>query len=229
MTGRQAVYHTQTWYKLISLLRSERVNDKGELICEHCGKPIVHKYDCIAHHIIELTDDNYMQAEIAYNPENIMLVHFACHNAIHERFGYSTVRKVYIVHGSPCAGKTTWVQQNAGHNAIVLDIDRLWSAIRSPSCGSYEKPNVLKQNIFGLRDTMIEQIKVRLGKWSQAFVIGGYPMLSERERLADMLGAELIHIDTDRQTCESRAAERPREWLAYIAQYWERYSPPLQD
>lgn len=34
-------YKTKEWEQLIEILKIERANDEGVLICEHCGKPIV--------------------------------------------------------------------------------------------------------------------------------------------------------------------------------------------
>lgn len=225
----QAFYKGDNWRRLCKLIKVERVNEAGDLICEHCGKPIVRKYDCIAHHVIELTDDNVDDAEISLNPANIQLVHFRCHNEIHRRFGASGYkRSVYIVWGSPCAGKTTWVGDVASKDDIILDIDKLWAAIKSDACGKYEKPTALKQNVFALRDAMLDMIRVRQGKWHDAYIIGGYPLSAERERLQTAVGADkLIHIDTPKELCLARADSKASEWHGYVEEWWSRYTPPI--
>ena len=63
-------YRSKPWIDLMTVIRLERGN-----ICEHCGKPIVKKYDAIGHHKIELTEENVEDANISLNPDNIMLVH----------------------------------------------------------------------------------------------------------------------------------------------------------
>ena len=68
-------YQSKDWIKLMAVIRMDRVNSDGQIICEHCGKPIVHKYDCIGHHIIELNESNVNDADIAMNPLNINIVH----------------------------------------------------------------------------------------------------------------------------------------------------------
>ena len=55
-------YQSREWRKLVNTLKLERVKD-GQLICEYCGMPIVKSYDCIGHHITELTDENVMLIE----------------------------------------------------------------------------------------------------------------------------------------------------------------------
>lgn len=225
----QAFYKSRKWESFVSRLRSERADESGCVICEHCGKPIVKAYDCIGHHVCELTDDNVDDALIALNPENVQLVHFRCHNEIHKRFGYSgSIQKtVYLVYGSPCSGKSTWVKEVAESGDLVLDIDRIWKAIRAESCGEYEKPNELKANVFGVRDCILDMIKVRRGKWKNAFIVGGYALDGERERLIEMIGIDkVIFIDTPREVCIERAQLKSDEWITYVDEWFDRYSPP---
>lgn len=223
----QAFYKSSKWEKFIEALRIERANSDGVVICEQCGKPIIKKYDCIGHHVEELTDENVNDVMISLNPNNIKLVHFKCHNEIHKRFGYQVTQtqKVYIVYGSPCSGKTSFVSEVAEQGDIVLDINKLWSAIRADKCKEHDKPNELKQNVFALRDALIDMIKVRRGRWHNAYIIGGYPLQGERERLAEIVSADkLILIDTPKEVCLLRAENS--ETKNYIEQWFDRYTPP---
>ena len=212
-------YKSKEWLSLLEQLKLERVNSYGEIICAYCGKPIVKKYDCIGHHEIELTDANVNDYNISLNKENIMLIHHKCHNKIHERFG-NLKQKVYIVYGSPCSGKSTWVNDVAYDDDLIVDIDNIWECI----CNSnkYHKPNRLKANVFGVRDTLIDMIKTRKGMWRNAYVIGTYPLASDRERLSKLLGAELIFIDETRETCLSRALND--EWIKYINDWFDIFT-----
>ena len=179
------------------------------------------QYDCIGHHAIPLDDTNVNDYNVSLNKDNIKLIHFRCHNQIHERFGYERPRKVYIVYGSPCSGKTTWVNDNAGIDDLIIDMDKIWECIST--CDKYNKPNRLKSNVFGVRDLLIEQVKLRVGKWKTAFIIGGYPLATDRERLRNLVGAELIYIDTDKETCLSRCVTE--EWKEFVNEWWEDYQP----
>ena len=122
-------YQSDEWRGLVARLKIERVNADGLLLCEHCGQPIVRKYDCIGHHKTELTDENVNDYVVSLNPANVALIHFRCHNEIHRRFGSPVMRRVFLVYGAPGAGKTTWVRENAERDDLILDIDRLWEAV----------------------------------------------------------------------------------------------------
>lgn len=216
-------YRSDEWALLIKRLKLDRVNSDGDLICEYCGKPIVKKYDCIGHHKKELTDANVNDYSISLNPDNIMLVHHRCHNIIHERWGHERPKKVYLVYGPPCSGKTTWVYEVAGQDDIILDMDSIWQMITVND--RYVKRERLKQNVFGVRDCILDQIRMRVGKWKNAYVIGGYPFSMERTRLEQSLGCECIFIYEDKETCLERARVSERHgWDKYIEQWFMNYS-----
>lgn len=217
-------YRSKEWENLLEILKLERVNESGDLLCEHCRQPIDKKYDCIGHHVIELTEQNVNDFNISLNPSNIQLIHFRCHNQKHRRFGYNQ-QKVYIVYGSPLSGKTSWVKNNATKDDIILDLDNLYQAITINA--RYDKNKKISTNVFQLRDCMLDMIKCRTGKWNDAYIIGGYPSSIDRMRLSETLGAELIHIDTTKEECLRRLKEdtqrNQEDWLKYINDYWDRF------
>lgn len=219
-------YQSKDWVELTKIIRLERTNSEGLLICEYCGKPIVAKYDCICHHKIELNEANYLDANIALNPDNIMLVHHRCHNRIHNKLSCSH-RQVYLVYGSPLSGKSTFVRDNMDDGDCILDIDNIWQCISG--CDRYIKPNRLRSCVFGMRNYMIDMIRMRQGKWLNAWIIGGYPLCSERERLIKSLGAREIFIDTPKEICLQRLHDSSDgrdvdEWTKYIEDWWESYA-----
>lgn len=223
-------YRSKKWEAFIRNLAAERVDEGGLIICQHCGKPIIRKYDRIAHHVEHLTLGNVNDVNIALNPANVIFVHHRCHNEIHERFGFGKphirrVKKVYVVHGSPCSGKTTFAHENAGAGDIILDMDAIWACIsaQSGADGHFVRDDRLRANAFRVRDCMLDMIKTRFGDWNNAYIIGGYPLIAERERLGTIYGAEMIHIDTPRDVCELRARERPKEWARFIDDYWNKF------
>ena len=218
-------YRSKPWIELMQIIKFERVNDEGLIICEYCHKPIVAKYDCIGHHIIELTENNYIDANISLNPNNIMLVHHKCHNKIHDRLGLSYIKQVYLVYGSPLSGKSSWVKDNMNYGDLVVDMDSIWQCISGQD--KYIKPNRLRANVFAIRDSLIDMIRVRRGNWLNAYIIGGYPLISERERLIKSLGAREVFIDTPKEECIRRLASnnRPKEYEKYILDWWEQYRP----
>ena len=219
-------YQSKTWIRLYTALRLERTNEDGNLICWHCGRPIINKYDAIAHHTVFLTDDNVNDFSISLNPELIRFVHHRCHNKIHNKLGY-TKQEIYLVFGSPLGGKSLFVQNNSMIGDLVLDMDLIWQSITGGHM--YTKPPCLNAVAFGIRDFLLDSIKVHRGKWQSAYIVGGFPLVSERERICRQLGAREIYIESTKEECLARLgkdmARDKTEWKKYIETWWERYTP----
>ena len=220
-------YTGEKWRALRLQIMAERARDKGGLICEYCHQPILHTYECVAHHKQELTEDNYNRAEISLNPKNIMLVHHQCHQKIHKKFGAGICKKVYLVWGAPLSGKSTFVKREMQYGDLVLDQDNLWQAISGQP--RYFRPQELTPIVFSMRQALESAITMRAGQWQNAFIIGSYPSALERKRVIDRFGAEEIFISATKEECLARLdADRTRdevrdEWRQYIVDWFNDY------
>ena len=221
-------YTSQEWRNLRQHVILSRTKEDGLVYDEYSGHPLLRSCDIVAHHKIPLTMQNVNDFSISLNPDNIMLVSMKSHNEIHARFGFMTERKVYYVWGAPCSGKTTFVQNAKGNSDLVVDIDNIWQCVTSGD--RYVKPNALKTNVFSVRDLLLDQVRTRAGKWERAFVIEGGALKVDRMRRIEILGAEDIYIDTDKETCLKRLAsdnkrteEQKKEWSAYIERWFNDF------
>lgn len=218
------LYNSKEFRGLRRELMQTRQDANGVLCCAYCGKPLLNDYETIAHHVQEITAANLNNPEITLNPNNIQLVHLHCHNAIHGRFGYS-VKKVYIIHGAPCAGKSTFVNTEKDRNDLIVDIDLIWNALTGGR--GWDKPDSLKSNVFGVYNELLQEIRTRAGKWRTAYILSAEPRKAKRERLAAELNAELIYIPCSKEEAIKRLQEdASREgfrdkWGEYIANYFE--------
>lgn len=221
-------YRSREWEKLRETIIADRIHDDGFVYDEVTEKPITRAYDIILHHKIELTEENVNDYDISLNPQNIMIVSHKTHNYLHDKLGYSR-REVFLVYGAPLSGKSTYVKESMSVGDMVVDIDSIWQSISN--LPRYEKPAKLKSVVFKVRDCELEAVKYRLGKWHNAYVIGGYPLQGERERLIKELGAREIFIDATEEECMERLAAAgdgrdKAEWEGYIREWFDRYDPP---
>lgn len=220
-------YRSKKWQTLVRQIRDERADGQGKTICEYCGKPITKEYDCIGHHIQALTEENVNDYKISLNQGNIMLVHHKCHNIIHDKLS-TRERKVYLVYGSPLAGKTSYVLDAKSDGDLIIDIDDIWQCVSG--CKRYIKPNRLKSVVFAVRDTLLDCVKYRRGKWANAYIVGGYPLAADRERLCRELGAEEIFVECDKEECTRRLEacddRDKKEWNRFIEEWFDRFTRP---
>lgn len=237
-------YRSKEWADCkAQVLDRELKKGKGVVYCAHCHKPITkgfnpneknNRYAMVFHHVIYLTNQNVNDYSISLNPDNIQILHWHCHNEIHERFGFGNggiEKKVYIVTGSPCSGKSSFVRERAERNDLILDIDDIWQAVSGQP--RYEKPDSLKPIVFTIRDEMKELIGRGVGSWRNAFVIASLPSPVDRAREADRYRAfnvEVVTMEASEGECLDRLNRDPngrdiKAYAKYIHEYYKKYIP----
>ena len=198
-------------------------------VCAKCGG-VFDISELRPHHKVELTLDNIDDVNVTLNPDNIEVLCHDCHNAAHKRFGYVVGAKhVYLVYGSPCAGKTTYVNSVATRNDLIVDLDKIHRAICI--CGLCDKPDATKRVAFNVRDYLLDEVRTATPrrKWQDAYIIGTYPDRIDRDMFVQDYGAELVHIDTSKEECVKRAYQDIERSsirdavIGWINAYWERY------
>jgi len=217
----QVFYASKEWRSLRLQLIVERMGT-----CERCG--IIHlSIDLVGHHIIELTPENVQDHNISLNPENIEIICRTCHDLEHNRFGKRKEKKVFLVYGPPLAGKKEFVIQQMRRGDLVINMDDLYSAISG--LPEYDKPDNLFSNVIAVHNQLIDQAKTRMGKWENAWIVGGYADKFKRNRTASDVGAELIFINASNEEClsrlemDERLKYRKAEWRGYINKWFEQY------
>lgn len=78
------IYKTRLWEET-----RKAVLERDRGICYFCGKLIANRPT--VHHLIELTDQNYTNFDIAYNMDNLVSCHQYCHNYHHGRFSKPSI------------------------------------------------------------------------------------------------------------------------------------------
>ena len=215
----------------LTLAQSCKVKSGG--ICARCGD-VFDIAELRPHHKIELTLDNIDDVNITLNPANIEVLCHDCHNATHARFGYAVgAKRVYLVYGSPLAGKRDYVYSVATRNDIVVDLDSIHSAICV--CGQYDKPDATKRVAFNIRDYILDEIRTATPRrrWQDAYIIGTYPDRIDRDRIAREYPADvinLVHINTSKAECIKRAHETIKRAavcdavVGWIENYFARFT-----
>ncbi len=235
--NRSEFYKSKEWALCKQQVYQDRIKDDGSVVCADCKKVLLKSFNpktndnrhaIVYHHEIELDDKNFNDYEISLNPKHITILCWKCHNARHSRFaGGVPQKKVYIVYGSSCSGKTTWVNENKGNNDIVLDIDSLWEYVSGKP--RYVKPNAYKDLVFALWREYLDQIKMRTGYWDNAYIITTEPLSTKRNVMANSYGAELIHIDTPKEQCLQNLYNNPQgrdcqTYEKYITNYFDMFT-----
>lgn len=194
-------YTSAPWRSLRKTLIAERTAADGLVYDEFNGEIILNENEIIIHHKVPLTLSNVNDASISLNPDNLMIVSYKSHNEIHKRFG-NALREVVVVFGSPLSGKTTFVKNNKSVGDLVLDLDEIWKAV------TYEEEHIyrgeVKPVVMALRQCLLEQIKMRSGKWNTAWIISTEALPMQQERLLEQVNGKPIYIETSKEECLAR-------------------------
>lgn len=197
----------------------EQIFNKYFGICAECGKPGEE-----VHHIEPLTPLNIDNADITLGEDNLILLCKECHfkkhkdinNFINLKSNRKSVKngiyfdedgnlrqtKVYIVYGSPGAGKTTYVRRNKQIGDLVVDLDLIKQAISME--GKTEATDNLLGIAIGIRDYIYSVIEKKEYDCKNVWVIASLPKKIDRESLSKKLEGELIFIDTNINECIDR-------------------------
>lgn len=218
-------YKSEEWKRFREVVIAERTAPDGFIYDEETGQPIIRKYDIILHHKIFLTEENVNDYAVSLNPENIEIVSHKTHNAIHDRLGY--IRKeVFLVYGPPLSGVAEYAAENASAGDLVVDMDNIWECISGQE--RYIHPPRLNAVAFGVRDFLLDCVRTRRGKWNNAYICGGFPLISDRERIQRETGARLVYMETTKEECLQRAADLDRQetraaYREYIEEWFRKY------
>ncbi|WDL98137.1 HNH endonuclease [Alicyclobacillus sp. ALC3] len=199
-------------------------------VCSRCKRLIADPRQLIGHHKTELTPENVHDRTISLNPERVELICRDCHDKEHLRFGFEhTGQQVFLVYGPPLSGKSTFVQQSKGRLDILVDINEIFAAMTG--LPEYDKPDSLLPIARQMRSQLIDHIRVRFGRWHNAWIVGGYADKYQREKIIAETGAEPIFVEATADECVSRLRTDPRlryrqgEYEAYIRAWFERFVP----
>lgn len=120
-------------------------------------------------------------------------------------------KKVYIVHGAPGSGKTTYVQEHRSADDLVVDMDYLCAALNA-SDALYEDHESVLGLALKIRECIFGEIESRAGKWENAWVITASADQHEVSNLARRLRGEVVPMNVSRERCIQNIVNDPRRF-----------------
>lgn len=131
---------------------------------------------------------------------------------------------ITVVTGPPCAGKSTYVAENAQPGDVIVDYDKLATALGSPN--PHDAPKAIRQCAFDAREAAIE--RVLDGVDADAWIIHTQP---KADWLADYkaAGAEVVDLDPGLDECLARAAANDRPaWTEQAIRDYYKSAPDIR-
>ena len=125
---------------------------------------------------------------------------------------------VYLIYGSPCSGKSTYIKEHLKRGDLVCDVDLIYGAISGQN--THDADLYAHEVACNLTSTLKDIIRDRKGGWGNAYVVS---LANTDDRLkTDMeriKADKAVFIDTPYEVCMERAKERPF-YFQWLIQEW---------
>lgn len=126
---------------------------------------------------------------------------------------------LFVVIGPPAGGKSTWVNDRASPGDIVIDYDRLASALTAVGAEAHGHRRPLATVAFRAREAAIGEA-LRHVATHNVFIIHSAPKPAAMEKYRKA-GAEVVTVDPGRDVVEARCrAERPDSYMDGVRRWY---------
>lgn len=132
--------------------------------------------------------------------------------------------EVTLICGPPGAGKTTYAQRRMASGDLLVDLNEIYAAF------SQSPPHIKPSSILPYALTAREAIFQRLEDEDASDVGHVYVTIqgarkTERDELAERLGARVHVLEVDEETCRERVRQRvdQEKWVRLISEWWRVY------
>ena len=128
---------------------------------------------------------------------------------------------IHVVSGAPCAGKSTYVAQNAKEGDLRIDYDLIAQALGATK--SHQAEGHIKQAAFDAREGAIQTALKFCDE--ESWIIHTSPS-SEHMKMYEDAGAEFIMLDPGYEECMARAEtdKRPQQTIDGINKWYGKGS-----
>ncbi|MFE9381389.1 AAA family ATPase [Streptomyces sp. NPDC006855] len=128
---------------------------------------------------------------------------------------------LYVVTGPPAAGKSSWIQARARPTDIVIDLDRITTALSGPGAPQWNQDETLRKVALRARFAAIDEA-VKHRETTDVYLIHTMPSpkaLARYQRLA----AEVVAVDPGRDVVMQRIRDMRADGMVAVATRWYRH------
>jgi len=125
---------------------------------------------------------------------------------------------ITLVCGPPCAGKTTYVEQHAQPDDLVVDLDHLAQLLGSPRSHGHPRPIRHRAEAWLLE--LCDEVAA--GMHPSAWIVRTLPDPAQRAEWAAWLNAQVVVLDAPDDVLIDRAQQRPWPGATIDAIRWWR-------
>ena len=113
--------------------------------------------------------------------------------------------KIYVVHGPPLSGKSTYVREHKGPNDLIFDFDLVMAALSGRTC--HDHNDNLAGYVLGVRDLIIARLASE-DRLDAAWIIATRVGTRLRQALTG-LDVEYVELHINAATAKERLRSNP--------------------
>lgn len=122
---------------------------------------------------------------------------------------------VYLICGSPCSGKTTYIKNHAKDGDLVCDVDLIYQSISNRD--SHDADVEIHEIALQLHYALCEIIKNRSMNFNNAYVVSIANTNKKLKHDIEKVKADkVVFIDTPYDVCIERAKERNNLFKLFV-------------
>ena len=127
---------------------------------------------------------------------------------------------VYLIVGSPCSGKSTYIMEHMKRGDLVCDVDLIYGAISGQN--THDAELYTHDVACKLESALKDIIRDRVGGWKDAYVVTIANTDEKVQKAKERINAdEVVFIDTPYEVCMERAKDRPPYFVFLIQEWFE--------
>lgn len=118
---------------------------------------------------------------------------------------------IVVVTGPPCAGKSTYIKENAKSGDIIIDMDRIALALTTDDVGNHDYSQGIRYIAMEARKAAIKEALYQCAsrRGPTAWIIHTDPTPDERSQYRLRM-AQIVEINPGKEVCLERVKERPQ-------------------